>query len=395
LIKLNSDLEKKKIINVVTTISDGGLDKLVYHIYEGLDKNIFTVDICLLTKTEETFIFKNIRDICANVYNLDFRNRDVKFGDYLHNLIPFFKLLSLLYRNKYDVVHSHDFFSAFVTRVAVFLGMFLYFRKPKRVYITLHVLNYFLKPVHHFINRQLSRITDKIVCVSKSVFNYSFEKEKIKKEKYIVIYNSVNCDEFFPDENIYKEKRKELGYSETDFIIGNVGVLSVRKGQIYLLKAFNGLKKKFKNIKLVIVGSTRAHEMDIYNELLDYIRANNLRDEIKILGTTEKINELYNIFDLFVMPSVTEGFGLSAFEAMLTEKIVLFSDIPVYRELIEEGKTGFIFKSKSVESLSEKLDYILTHYNELNSMKKYAREFVLNNFSMDKMTEQYNKLYNS
>lgn len=388
-------MENKKIINIVTTVGDGGLEKLVYHIYEGLDKSKFDADLCILTRTDETFILKNFRKICHSVYILDFRNKDIKFGDYFHNVIQFFKLLRLIYRNKYDIVHSHDFFPAFVTRIAVFAGIFFYFRKPKGVFTTLHNIYYWLKPIHHFINRQLSRITDKIVCVSKSVFRDSYEKEKIKKEKYLVISNSVNCDEFFPDENIYKEKRSELGYSESDFILGNVGVLSVRKGQIYLLKAFCELKKKFKNIKLVIVGSTRSHEMDVYNELLNYISKNDLQNYVMIMDTTEKINDLYNILDLFVMPSITEGFGLSAFEAMLTEKIVVFSDIPVYIELIEDGKTGFIFKSKSVESLSSKLDYILTHYNELGPMKKYAREYVLNKFSMDKMTEQYNKLYSS
>jgi glycosyltransferase involved in cell wall biosynthesis len=210
-----------------------------------------------------------------------------------------------------------------------------------------------------------------------------------------VIYNGMDQRIFFPDEALRNKTRKELGYKETDFVIGNVGVLSVRKGQIYLLKAINKIRRNFPKVKVLLVGSIREHELDIYNEMLDYINEKDLSYCVKIIDTIPNVNEIYNSLDLFVMSSVTEGFGLSAFEAMLACNICIFSDIPVYREIITEDKTGFFFESKNSNSLAEVLTKVLNNIHDYKDMKISNRKFVLENFTLKKMVEKYDKLYKS
>ena len=222
----------------------------------------------------------------------------------------------------------------------------------------------------------------------------SFKNERIKKDKYLVIYNGIEIANFYCNIELRESRRKELGYAESDFIIGNVGVLSERKGQVYLVKAFDLLRDKYDGIKLLLVGSKREFEIDYYNELMKLIENSKYKDDIKICGTTKEINALYNVFDVFVMSSVTEGFGLAVYEAMLAEKLCVFSDIPTFKELIKEGETGLFFESKNHESLFKILDKVYSNFEGYKNVALNGKKYTEENFSINKMILQYDKLYN-
>lgn len=387
-------MDKIRILNVVTVVEDGGLEMLIYKIYKGLNKDLFQVDLCILTRNnKESFILTDFINLGCKIYTLDFKNKDVGITDTLNNLYQIIKLSSLIRKQKYSVVHSHDFFPAFCTRLSIILNKLILSKYPGKVFVTYHNIYYWLKKPHRIINKVLSYITDRIVCVSDSARIDSLKTERITENKYKVIYNGLDPEEFFKDDNLNVICRKEYGYAENDFIIGNVGVLSVRKGQIYLLKAFNQIKSKYPNIKLLITGSVRPHELDIYNEILLYIKENKLEDRVKIVEPIKEVNRIYNIIDLFVMCSITEGFGLSAFEYMLTEKRCIFSDITVFKELIKDGLYGALFENKNYLSLSEKLQEEIK-MNEINKgdFKKY-RNFVIENYNLGNMVLDYEQLY--
>lgn len=389
-------MDKIKILNVVTVVEDGGLEMLIYKIYKGLNKDLFDLDLCILTKMDkESFILCDFKKLGCKIYNLDLKNKNIGFVGLLRNTIELIKLSSIIRKNRYDVVHSHDFFPAFFTRISIILNKLSLSKYPKRVFVTYHNIYYWLKKPHRIINKLLSVFTDKIICVSDSARLDSFETEKIAEDKYKVIYNGLDPTEFYKDENINNLCRNEYGFTDKDFIIGNVGVLSVRKGQIYLLKAFNELQAKYPNLKLLITGSARPHELEIYKELLSYIKEYKLENKVKIIEPIKEVNKVYNIIDLFVMCSITEGFGLSAFEYMLTEKRCIFSDITVFKELIKNGEYGGLFENKNYLSLSSKLQEELGQY-EINkpNFVRY-RNFVINNYSLNKMVSEYSKLYSN
>ncbi len=79
---------------------------------------------------------------------------------------------------------------------------------------------------------------------------YSLEHDKIKKNKYVIINTGVDTSKFISDEKTKLELKSKFGFIMDDFILGNIGVLSIRKGQIYLLKAFNSLKEKYPALRL-------------------------------------------------------------------------------------------------------------------------------------------------
>ncbi len=381
------------VLHIVTNLSDGGLEKVVYMIVANslrYDLNHFVV---VLTKCSNNFLISKFEELKVKVIEMDFVNRIHGLGSVLKNMIQLVYLSEIMKKFRIDVVHSHDFFPAFVARLSVLICKFILFYRVRRVYITLHNIFFWLGPIHQHINKLLSIVTDKIICVSNSVYNYSLVHDKIKKEKYEIIHNGVEIANYTPDINDNKKYREELGFEIDDLIIGNIGVLSVRKGQKYIIKALPEIIKRFPTVKLLIFGSTREHEIGISNEIMNIISENELKERVFIFNPRHDINKIFNIFDVFVMASISEGLSLSAIEAMLMEKICLFSDIEPFKEIVTEGETGFLFESQNVDSLSDRLVFIIKNLERLRSVGKTARSIALEKFDVKRMVAEYIKLY--
>ncbi|MBE2226532.1 MAG: glycosyltransferase [Ignavibacteria bacterium] len=384
--------EKRKILHVVTNLSDGGLEKVVYLIIKHLDSSEFDHTVAVLTRNENDFLVEKFRNLGVDVVSFDFDNRFLSYKSILKNIPQLLKLVNLIRRKKIQVIHSHDIFPAFVARIS-YICSALVFCKPKRVFVTLHNIYFWLTPTHHFVNRILSFFTYKIVCVSNAVMDYSIIHDKIQSSKYQVIFNGVESESYSPDPKCIEKYYTEFGYNYDNFIVGNVGVLSVRKGQKYLIKAFDEFVKKVPDARLMIIGSERSHEKETANEVYGLIKQRGLEKYVKIVPPRDDINKIYNIFHIYAMPSISEGQSLSAIEAMLNSRICLFSDIAPFREMITDRKNGFLFKSEDPEDLLSKLKHIHAKYSEKKIIGEVAREEALRKYNVLNMSNSYGLLY--
>lgn len=388
-------LQKKiKVLNVLTVIEDGGMETLVSNIYEGLsDTNEFELYVCSLVRSDKTFVFNKLEKLCKSVFILGIANKDLKISDYFVLFSKIFKLAKYISVNRFNVINSHDYFSGAYTRIAVILSKIFFFYSPNRNYVTLHNLFFWLSKKHHLVNKLLSASTDKIICVSRSVFEYSSKFDKIKQQKYKIILNGINEKLFIPDNASRKIYREEFNIKETDFVIGNIGTLSVRKGHIYLIKAINSLIGKYPNIKLLIFGSSRGHEKEVKDEVMNYVKSNKLENFIHFYDSRKDIKYIYNMFDLYVMSSVSEGLSLAAIEAMLMERICLFSNIGPFKELIVNNENGYLFETQNYDDLSEKLTLIINIQNNEKIIGENARKSIIKKFNYQKMISEYYSMY--
>lgn len=387
--------KKIQILHVITNISDGGLEKVVYFIASQVRNEKIVHNVAVLTEHENGFLFSKFQELGIKIVSLNLENKKGLISSIFINIKETFKLAFLIRKLRINIVHTHDFFPAFVSRIAVLISWLVLFHKPEKVFVTLHNIFFWLKPIHHKVNKILSFFTTKIICVSKSVCEYSKIHDKIKNEKYEIIYNGVVVEDYTPNQNERDIYIYELGYNTDNFLIGNVGVLSVRKGQKYLLKAFKKINEIYPASRLLIFGSERQHELEIKNKLYEIIKTNKLEDTVKIYSPREDLNSIYNMFDLFVMPSISEGMSLSAMEALLMERICLFSDIKPFEEMVEhrEKQNAFLFKSEDENDLFEKMNYIIKNYDKLSNIKVNARKQALEKYNVRDMAKNYENLY--
>jgi len=148
-------------------------------------------------------------------------------------------------------------------------------------------------------------------------------------------------------------KRNELQLSPSTFIVGTVGLITPRKGQLGVIRAFARLKEMAPNSALLIVGSA------IFNKDHEYLKALqqevaslDLRDSVHFLGQRSDAADLMQAMDLLVLNSVTEPFALVLLEAMRIGKAVLATDCGGPREIIEHGISGEIVPVGDLAALS-------------------------------------------
>ena len=142
------------------------------------------------------------------------------------------------------------------------------------------------------------------------------------------------------------------------FLIGVVGRLDEKKGQLEVIQALSILKENEKNIHVVFIGDKTKNEANDYvQKLYDAIELNHLQEKITFLPHQSDIQKLYGAFDLIIVPSWEETFGTVTIEAMASGVPVIGSNTAGTAEIL--GNETFLFPAKNPKELSETLLNVL------------------------------------
>jgi len=223
--------------------------------------------------------------------------------------------------------------------------------------------------------RMIYNWCDKVICVSKAVQQFLVTINEIKPEKGVLLYNPVG-----------EPKSIKSDLSDA-FTIVCVGRLEKIKNQQLLIKAFARLKDK--STKLILVGDGREKE-NLYKLITDL----DINKRVEITGFSAAPEKYLAKANLFVLPSLSEGFGIAVVEAMQQGLPCLCSSIGGIPEFIEENKTGWMFNPTNEEELYEKLEVIIDlPQSERNDVGAKAKAYVLQNFSEKKYVTELENLY--
>ncbi|MBT6049820.1 MAG: glycosyltransferase [Candidatus Scalindua sp.] len=236
------------------------------------------------------------------------------------------------------------------------------FQSPQQVIITVHDIAYIRFPdllnksrqiYKKYILRESIKRASIIVADSYSTKRDIVEFFGINEEKIKVVHLGVES-RFRPIGNVKEYRLKNKLHSK---MILNVGTLEPRKNVITLMKAFKKLREKgFEAYKLVIAGEKGW----LYTQIFKEVEHSGLKNEILFLGVVkdEDLPALYNCADIFVYPSLYEGFGLPPLEAMACGIPVVTSNTSSLPEVI--GDAGIMVDPDDVNSLCETMCNLLT-----------------------------------
>jgi glycosyltransferase involved in cell wall biosynthesis len=229
-----------------------------------------------------------------------------------------------------------------------------------------------------------------------------FKENLIKigyKGKVFKIYPYIDLSSYkVPNKSIINDFYNKFNISKDDKIILNVARMDPIKRQDIIIKAAAKLIKKFKNLKLILVGngSFSSSKQGIglnkaeawTNYLISLIKEYDLEENVVLTGhlSEEYLHAAYYISDLMVLSSFTEGFGLVVIESWIYKKPVIVSSEVGVAELVD-GQNGFLFDPLDIEDLSSKIEMILTN-------EKLALEMGLNGYETAKkcsLEEGYKK----
>ena len=228
--------------------------------------------------------------------------------------------------------------------------------------------------------------------------------------KVEIINNAIDLDKFKYDENIRKQKREEFGIGEDTKVIGHIGRLVTVKNHLFLIDVFNEVYKKNKNTILILAG-----EGPLRDTIKDKIKSLNLENNVKLLGIRKDVNELYQAFDVLVLPSLYEGLPVVGIEAQASGLSCILSDAMTRETKIldtskfislnetkenwadciikllenskrEDARKQLRNKKFDIKVEAEKLDDFLLHYKKSNFSYKFVkyvtntREYDINKF---------------
>ena len=154
-----------------------------------------------------------------------------------------------------------------------------------------------------------------------------------------------------------------------------VGRINFSKGINILIKAFDQIIQKHDNYFLIIVGSDEIN----FNSLLNKY-SNNLKLKVIKFEHSSNIMFYYSIADIFCLPSLREGFGLSVIEASASRLPVVVSDIYGLHDSMIDKVTGLKFKVGNCNSLYNKLNYLIRNPNILERFGNQGLVFVKENY---------------
>jgi len=224
--------------------------------------------------------------------------------------------------------------------------------------------------------------SDAITAVSQNLKEETLRSLNIEKDIH-VIHNFVDVKRFHQTD---KDHFKQMLAPDGERILVHVSNFRTVKRVPDVIRIFEKVKKEIP-AKLLMIGDGPDRQ-----NAEDLARALGIYNDVRFLGKQEQISEILSIADLFLLPSQTESFGLSALEAMACSVPLISTNAGGLPEINIEGKTGFQSEVGDVESMARNAIYILSDEARLKEFKKQAIAQA-RKFEKQHIIPMYEKLY--
>ncbi len=297
---------------------------------------------------------------------------DVK-GSLPERIRALFALSKVLLCNKFDILHFESIYLTFIAKIL-----------HKRFVLTYHSFG--------LPNNFFSQHATRLISISEGITEDAIKRHGYRKEEIDIVLHGVS--ERFAERYTEEEQmaiRKSLGIPVDKTIIGIVASIEPRKGHHFLLEAVSKLPSEIReNLYLVFCGNFKGTNSEEW--MREQIKRYTLSDKVTILGFQDPLR-VYRALDIFCLPSIWEGFALTAVESMMAGCCVIRSNVQGCKEQIIEGVTGFSFESENPNDLSRVLREVLSNPQSLSVIGEKAREFALSNFSLTTMARNTAEVY--
>lgn len=233
-----------------------------------------------------------------------------------------------------------------------------------------------LKKIVPYIGRFTLGNADKI----RTLTNYfvRMTKEIVPDKKYFIFPTYTDIDYFL----------KETDTSFKKYIL-TVAVLSPIKNIETLIDAFVRVQKEFPDYKLVVAGDgPSAEDLKLKIKELKLEKSVVFTGKLSLHQVREAMKDCY----VFVLPSLSEGFGRVFIEAMALSKPVIGSNVGGIPEIIRDGENGFLVEPKDIEGLAQKIKELLTNRDLAGRMGATGRTFTKDNFSNENYVKNFAKM---
>lgn len=367
--------EPIRVASVIGRYIGGGVEAVTINYYRNIDKNKVQLDF-ICDEDSTNIPYEEIERMGGKVIIIPSYSKPFKYHKALKRVLK---------EGNYKIIHSNintlSVFSLFAAKCA---GV------PVRIAHSHSTTN--KKEKKKNLMKQVLRPFSKVfatdyMCCSELAGRWLFGNKEYDKGNVYLLNNAIDLDKFKYNESLRKKKRKELGIKDDTLVIGHIGRFVAQKNHDFLIDIFNEIHKKNNNSILLLAGQGPLIE-DIKNKVKEL----NLDDNVKFLGQRNDANELYQAFDVFLLPSLYEGLPVVGVEAQAAGLLCYLSD-----DMTKETKVLDITKFMSLNNTPE--EWANNILNDINKYKRIdtSQEMTAKSFNIKeeakKLEEYYLKLY--
>ena len=360
-----------RVLHVVGKMHRGGIESLIMGIYKNIDRTKIQFDFLCVEKGD---FDDEITNMGGKIYYITPRSKSIKTNyNEIYNICKNDKEIK--------IIHNHLSSLSYLEPI----------RAAKNAGIKVRVLHSHNNNMDYSFLRKLlikfNKIRMKKLCTD--YFACSNEAgiwmfgDTIWKEKGILIKNGINSEKFLFNEYYRKKYREELKLNNK-FVVGFIGRFESQKNPLFLIDIFSQIKKMKNNAVLLFIGEGHLHgEMD---KRLD---AYNLLENTYYTGVINNVNELINVIDVLVQPSLFEGLGINFIEAQTNSLKCFGSD-----NVPDDAKISDYFERISLDmSAREWAQIILDRSNNYKRSLNMKEQIYHEEYDIKLTAKKLEKIY--
>lgn len=366
-------MEKYKICHLVVADGISGAENHLMKLIPSLNVEKYNIHFVVMTSRYQVY-----QDFLKNCQGVEVVF--VPLGGKI-NPLNFFRLLRLFKKEKYDLLHTHN------SRADVYGILAGKMAGVKILMVSIHGYQRYdaINPLFKIRGWILRTFSDRIITISDALRNLISENEGIDQEKMDTVYYGL---EPLDSEEDGKTLREEFHLSKDILLLVDVGRLIPVKGHDILIQALRHIVSSFPKVLLFIVGDGVLKE-----ELTNLSKKLGLEDHVIFTGYRKDVPRFMKEADIFVFPTLGEGFGLVLLEAMAFRKPVVATRVMSIPEIVEDGKSGWLVPPRNPERLADAILQLLRDQKKAVSFGESGFEILSNKFSIERMVRETERIY--
>ncbi|WP_339191586.1 glycosyltransferase family 4 protein [Bacillus sp. FSL K6-1003] len=306
------------------------------------------------------------------------------------NLAVYRQLKKVIETNEYDIVHCHTPVGGVLARLASRQAR----RNGTKVLYTAHGFHFCSGApmknwvLYYPVEKWLSAYTDCLITINEEDYTRAKALQRPGGMTEKIHGIGVNTDRFRPVSLEEQHRlREKHGFQKDDFILIYPAELNLNKNQKLLIEAAALLKDKIPELRLVFAGEGAMEQT--YRDLAEKLGASR---NVCFYGFCRDIHELIQLADVSVASSIREGLGMNVLEGMAAEKPAIATDNRGHREIIRDGKNGFLIKMGDSAAFADRIEQLYLEPELRRTLGQEGRQTALR-FSEARTVEEMADIY--
>lgn len=355
-------MKKIKILLLGYSSNKGGIETYIYNLIKNANKNVFSFSILCSTKKELPFE-EELKKMNVEIFKIISRKENRK---------KHIESIKKVLKNNYDYIHfnimSYSWYEPIIEASKTNSKIIIHSHSSG-----LHSYG-LLTNLLHFIGKFKIRNINYIpIACSNEAGKFMFNSDN-----FIVCNNGIDIKKFYYNEENNKKIRNELKIPMDTFIFGSVAAFLPVKNHSFIIDVFYQYHKLNKNSKLLLIGNG-----PLYTKMLNKVNKLKIQDDVIFLGIKDNVEDYYSSFNTFILPSFSEGLGISLLEAQVNG-LKCYTSTNVSSESNITGNVKYL-------SLNRKSKYWAHYiYNNDNSRDETVLSKILEDYNVK---NSYKKVY--